>query len=73
MEHSRMIYLTGASGLIGSRFSKIYNKPIKKISYRGEVEDVFESHEKLHQSLNSKCYLHTESEEVIITCSDADD
>jgi len=46
-----MIYLTGASGLIGSRFSKIYNKPIKKISYRGEVEDVFESHEK-------SCLIH---------------
>ena len=46
-----MIYVTGANGLIGTRFCEIYDGPIKKISYRDEVEDVFESHE-------TSCLIH---------------
>jgi nucleoside-diphosphate-sugar epimerase len=46
-----MIYLTGASGLIGKRFREICNKKITFISYRDEVEDVFKSHDK-------SCLIH---------------
>jgi nucleoside-diphosphate-sugar epimerase len=46
-----MIYVTGANGLIGTKFCEIYKGPIKKVSYRDEVKDVFESHEK-------SCLIH---------------
>jgi nucleoside-diphosphate-sugar epimerase len=46
-----MIYLTGASGLIGTRFLEIYDKEVTKISYRNEVSDVFQSHE-------NSCLIH---------------
>jgi len=46
-----MIYVTGASGLIGSRFMELCNYPITKVSYRDEVIDVFQSHEK-------SCLIH---------------
>ena len=46
-----MIYLTGASGLIGSRFLELFDNEVKVISYRDEVPDVFESHE-------SSCLVH---------------
>ena len=41
-----MIYVTGASGLVGSRFLELTDKEVVPISYRNEVPDVFESHEK---------------------------
>lgn len=41
-----MIYVTGSSGLIGSRFVELCKCPITKVSYRENVEDVFETHEK---------------------------
>ena len=42
-----MIYLTGANGLVGSRLSVcLGDMEVTKISYRDEVPDVFESHEK---------------------------
>ena len=40
-----MIYVTGASGLIGSRFSECFNRDIATISYRDKVKDVFQSHQ----------------------------
>ena len=40
-----MIYVTGASGLIGSRFSECFNRDITTISYRDKVKDVFQSHQ----------------------------
>lgn len=40
-----MIYVTGANGFIGSEFIKKCQYPVKKVSYRDEVKDVFESHE----------------------------
>ena len=40
-----MIYITGANGLIGSRFLKIYDGEVTTISYRDDVTDVFDSHE----------------------------
>lgn len=46
-----MIYLTGANGLIGSRFLKIYDGEVTTISYRDEVPDVFDSHE-------NSCLIH---------------
>lgn len=46
-----MIYITGSSGLIGSRFLDLCKMPIKKISYRDEVEDVFEAHD-------NSCLVH---------------
>lgn len=46
-----MIYVTGSNGLIGSRFVQLCNHPFKTISYRGEVEDVFESHQ-------NSCLVH---------------
>ena len=46
-----MIYLTGANGLIGSRFLKIYDGEVVTISYRDEVTDVFDSHE-------NSCLIH---------------
>jgi nucleoside-diphosphate-sugar epimerase len=46
-----MIYLTGASGLIGSRFLEVFDGEVTKVSYRDEVVDVFESHE-------SSCLIH---------------
>lgn len=46
-----MIYLTGASGLIGSRFLELYDKEVTNISYRKDVLDVFESHE-------NSCLIH---------------
>lgn len=46
-----MIYITGATGLIGSRFSDLYKGEVTKISYRDEVPDVFESHD-------SSCLVH---------------
>lgn len=46
-----MIYLTGANGLIGSRFLNLYEGEVTKISYRNEVTDVFDSHE-------NSCLIH---------------
>jgi len=46
-----MIYLTGASGFIGSELIKRCKYPITPISYRRDVEDVFESHE-------NACLIH---------------
>lgn len=46
-----MIYLTGSSGLIGTRFLEIFDEKVKTISYRDEVKDVFDSHE-------SSCLIH---------------
>ena len=46
-----MIYITGANGLIGSRFLEIYDGEITTISYRDEVTDVFESYE-------NSCLIH---------------
>ena len=40
-----MIYVTGASGLIGSRFRECFNRDITTISYRDKVKDVFQSHQ----------------------------
>ena len=42
-----MIYVTGANGLVGSRLCAcLGDYDVTKISYRDEVPDVFESHEK---------------------------
>jgi nucleoside-diphosphate-sugar epimerase len=46
-----MIYVTGANGLIGSRFLEIYDGEVTTISYRDEVADVFQSHE-------NSCLIH---------------
>ena len=46
-----MIYLTGSSGLIGSRFLELFDQEVTTISYRDEVPDVFDSHE-------SSCLIH---------------
>ncbi len=46
-----MIYVTGVNGLIGSRFLEIYEGEVTPVSYRGEVTDVFDSHEK-------SCLIH---------------
>jgi nucleoside-diphosphate-sugar epimerase len=46
-----MIYLTGANGLIGSRFLEVFGREVTKVSYRDEVADVFESHE-------TSCLIH---------------
>jgi len=46
-----MIYLTGASGLVGRRFRKFCDRNITTISYREEVYDVFKSH-------NKSCLVH---------------
>tara|TARA_R100001594_G_scaffold150448_1_gene211685 strand:+ start:849 stop:1625 length:777 start_codon:yes stop_codon:yes gene_type:complete len=46
-----MIYLTGSGGMVGRRFRDLYNKDIKCISYREEVRDVFNSH-------NKSCLIH---------------
>jgi len=41
-----MIYLTGASGMVGHRFQEICTKDIKTLSYREKVYDFFKSHDK---------------------------
>lgn len=46
-----MIYVTGSNGLIGKKFIEQSKFPITKISYRNEVPDPFESHEK-------SCLIH---------------
>ena len=46
-----MIYLTGASGMVGRKFRKLYRGDITTISYREKVLDSFESHKK-------SCLLH---------------
>ena len=46
-----MIYLTGASGMIGRRFRELYEKDITTISYREKVYDVFKSHK-------DSCLIH---------------
>lgn len=46
-----MIYLTGANGLIGTRFLELYDGEVTPISYRDEVTDVFDSHE-------NSCLIH---------------
>ena len=46
-----MIYLTGSHGMVGRRFRDLYNKDIECISYREEVKDVFNSH-------NKSCLIH---------------
>jgi len=46
-----MIYLTGANGLIGSRFVELCEKEVTTISYREEVSDVFDTHE-------NSCLIH---------------
>lgn len=51
MGNCQMIYVTGASGIIGTRFLELCDKEITKISYRDTVEDVFESHQE-------SCLIH---------------
>lgn len=46
-----MIYLTGANGLIGSKFLEVFDGNVTKVSYRDKVTDVFESH-------NTSCLIH---------------
>jgi nucleoside-diphosphate-sugar epimerase len=46
-----MIYLTGASGLIGSRFLEVFDGEVTKVSYRDELADVFQSHD-------TSCLIH---------------
>jgi len=46
-----MIYVTGTNGFIGSNFVNHCRLPMKFISYRENVEDVFESH-------NTTCLVH---------------
>jgi nucleoside-diphosphate-sugar epimerase len=46
-----MIYLTGANGLIGSRFIELCDNEVTTISYREEVTDVFDTHE-------NSCLIH---------------
>lgn len=46
-----MIYVTGANGLIGTRFVELCDSKITSISYRDEVVDVFNTHEK-------SCLIH---------------
>ena len=46
-----MIYLTGANGLIGSRFLELCDKEVTTISYREEVSDVFDTHK-------NSCLIH---------------
>jgi nucleoside-diphosphate-sugar epimerase len=46
-----VIYLTGANGLVGSRFLNLYKDQVTTISYRDEVPDVFGSHE-------NSCLIH---------------
>lgn len=46
-----MIYLTGANGLIGSRFLDLYKGEVTTISYRDKVPDIFNSHE-------NSCLIH---------------
>jgi nucleoside-diphosphate-sugar epimerase len=46
-----MIYLTGSSGLVGSRFLELCDQKVTAISYRDEVPDVFDSHE-------NSCLVH---------------
>lgn len=46
-----MIYLTGANGLIGSRFVELCDKEVTTISYREEVVDAFDTHE-------NSCLVH---------------
>lgn len=46
-----MIYVTGPNGFIASEFIKKCQYPVKKVSYRNEIKDVFERHEK-------SCLLH---------------
>ena len=46
-----MIYLTGANGLIGSRFLELCDKEVTTISYREEVSDIFDTHE-------NSCLIH---------------
>jgi nucleoside-diphosphate-sugar epimerase len=46
-----MIYLTGSSGLVGSRFMELCDQEVTRISYRDEVSDVFDSHE-------NSCLIH---------------
>jgi nucleoside-diphosphate-sugar epimerase len=46
-----MIYLSGSSGLIGSRFLELCDKKVTTISYRDEVSDIFDCHEE-------SCLIH---------------
>jgi len=46
-----MIYLTGATGMIGRRFRELNSKDLTTISYRNIVYDVFKSHEE-------SCLIH---------------
>ncbi len=46
-----MIYLTGSSGLVGSRFVYLCDKNITKISYRDEVPNLFDTHDQ-------SCLIH---------------
>lgn len=46
-----MIYLTGANGLIGSRFVELCSNEVTTISYREEVADVFNTHD-------NSCLIH---------------
>ena len=41
-----MIYLSGANGMVGRRFRKLYKGDITTISYREKVYDVFTPHKK---------------------------
>lgn len=46
-----MIYLSGSSGLIGSRFIELCDNEIMTVSYRDEVPDIFNCHEE-------SCLIH---------------
>lgn len=46
-----MIYVTGASGLIGSRFLELYKGGVTPISYRDHFVDIFDTHE-------NSCLIH---------------
>ena len=46
-----MLYVTGASGLLGKRVIERWNSDVTKISYRDKVPDIFKKHK-------NSCLLH---------------
>ena len=46
-----MLYVTGASGLLGKRVIERWNSDVIKISYRDKVPDIFKKHK-------NSCLLH---------------
>ena len=48
-----MLYVTGASGLLGKRVIERWNSDVTKISYRDKVPDIFKKHK-------NSCLLHLE-------------